>query len=31
MPPDVDTVKDDPDILRGFNPCSKLFESPSTC
>jgi len=28
-PPDVDIVKDDPDILRGFNPLSKAIESPS--
>jgi hypothetical protein len=27
-PPDVDTVKDDPDILRGFTP-SNASESPS--
>jgi hypothetical protein len=27
-PPDVDTVKDEPDILRGFIP-SKAIESPS--
>jgi hypothetical protein len=27
-PPDVDTVKDEPDILRGFT-ASNVFESPS--
>lgn len=28
-PPDVETVKDEPDILRGFSPPSKFIESPS--
>jgi hypothetical protein len=28
-PPDVDTVNDDPDILRGLTPPSKVIESPS--